>query len=204
MTNKEKYKEAFSVLQASDSKSLEVEKMIKLKRKHKMNIAAAVAVGCIVLGGSVSAYAADVGGIKTKLSAWIHGSEVAVDVTDNGDGSYYYTYNENGKEIEGGGGGVCMDGDGTERPLSAQEIFETMSEAPNVDTDEDGNVWVYYYDQKFDITNLFNEDNVCRIVLTHEDKKVYVKVTADQDGSYPYEYTNDLEDEEEALYTPVQ
>jgi len=204
MTNKEKYKEAFSVLQASGSKSLEVEKMIKLKRKHKMNIAAAVAVGCIVLGGSVSAYAADVGGIKTKLSVWIHGSEVEVDVTDNEDGSYSYTYNENGKEIEGGGGGVSMDGDGTERPLSAQEFFETMSEEPDVDTDEDGNVWVYYYDQKFDITNLFDEDNVCRIVLTHEDEKVYVKVTADQDGSYPYECTNDLEDEEESLYTPVQ
>lgn len=204
MTNKEKYKEAFSVLQASGSKSLEVEKMIKLKRKHKMNIAAAVVVGCIVLGGSVSAYAADVGGIKTKFSMWIHGSEVEVDVTDNEDGSYSYTYNENGKKIERGGGGVCIEADGTERELSAQEYLEEWSGHPDVDTDEDGNVWVYYYDQKIDITNLFDEDNVCRIVLTHEDEKLYVKVTADKDGSYPYECTSELTDKEKALYTPVQ
>lgn len=204
MTNKEKYKEAFSTLQASGSKSLEVEKMMKLKRKHKMNIAAAVAAGCIVLGGSVSAYAADVGGIQTKFSAWIHGSETEVDVTSNGDGSYSYTYNENGKEIKGGGGGVSIEADGTERELSAQEFLEEMSGNPDVDTDEEGNVWVYYYDQKIDITNLFDEDNVCRIVLTHEDDKIYVKITADKDGSYPYECTNTLTDEEQELYTKVQ
>lgn len=204
MTNKEKYKEAFSTLQASGSKYLEVEKMMKLKRKHKMNIAAAVAAGCIVLGGSVSAYAADVGGIQTKLSAWIHGSETEVDVTSNGDGSYSYTYNENGKEIKGGGGGVSIEADGTERELSAQEFLEEMSGNPDVDTDEEGNVWVYYYDQKIDITNLFDEDNVCRIVLTHEDDKIYVKITADKDGSYPYECTNTLTDEEQELYTKVQ
>lgn len=204
MTNKERYKEAFSTLQTSGSKSLEVENMMKLKRKHKINIAAAVAAGCIVLGGSVSAYAADVGGIQTKLSMWIHGSEVEVDVTDNEDGSYSYTYNENGKEIERSGGGVAIEDDGTERELSAQEILEECSGNPDVDTDEEGNVWVYYYDQKIDITNLFDEDNVCRIVLTHEDEKLYVKITADKDGSYPCECTSILTDEEQELYTKVQ
>ena len=37
MTNKERYKQAFSVLHTSDQFSMEVENMSRLNKKHNMN-----------------------------------------------------------------------------------------------------------------------------------------------------------------------
>ena len=42
MTNRERYKQAFSALQTSGKISLEVEDMAKLQKKHKKNIASIV------------------------------------------------------------------------------------------------------------------------------------------------------------------
>ena len=41
MTNKERYKQAFSVLHTSDQFSVEVENMSRLNKKHNMKVAAA-------------------------------------------------------------------------------------------------------------------------------------------------------------------
>ena len=41
MTNKERYKQAFSVLHTSDQFSVEVENMGRLNKKHNMKVAAA-------------------------------------------------------------------------------------------------------------------------------------------------------------------
>ena len=49
MTNGEKYKKAFSVLQTSKGSLQEVENMAKLQRRTKMKTAAAVIAGCIIL-----------------------------------------------------------------------------------------------------------------------------------------------------------
>ena len=57
MTNGEKYKKAFSVLQTSKGSLQEVENMAKLQRRIKMKTAAAVIAGCIILGGTGTAYA---------------------------------------------------------------------------------------------------------------------------------------------------
>lgn len=62
MTNGEKYKKAFSVLQTSKGSLQEVENMAKLQKRTKMKTAAAVLAGCIILGGTGTAYAANVGG----------------------------------------------------------------------------------------------------------------------------------------------
>lgn len=59
MTNGEKYKKAFSVLQTSKGSLQEVENMAKLQRRTKMKTAAAVIAGCIILGGTGTAYAAE-------------------------------------------------------------------------------------------------------------------------------------------------
>ena len=61
MTNGEKYKKAFSVLQTSKGSLQEVENMAKLQKRTKMKTAAAVIAGCIILGGTGTAYAANVG-----------------------------------------------------------------------------------------------------------------------------------------------
>lgn len=68
MTNKERYKQGFSVLHTSDQFSVEVENMSRLNKKHNMKVAAAALAGCILLaGGTGTAYAANVGGIQRTV-----------------------------------------------------------------------------------------------------------------------------------------
>lgn len=67
MTNHEKYKKAFSVLQPSPRSLQEVENMARLQKRTKIKTAAAVVAGCIVLGSSGTAYAANVGGIQRTV-----------------------------------------------------------------------------------------------------------------------------------------
>lgn len=205
MTNKEKYKQAFSVLHASDDIFLEVEKMRQISRKQKIQTVAAAAAACaILIGGSASAYAADVGGIQTKLSMWIHGSQSEVDVKDNGDGGYTFTYEEDGEMKKMGGGGVSIDEEGNETQISAEEMLNNMNESADVETDENGRVWLYYYEQKVDITDLFDEEGICRVVLSHDGKKVYVEVAANPDGSYPLTQENKVSGRKRDLYTEMK
>ena len=50
MTNKEKYKQAFSVLHTSDISEGEVKYMAKLKKQQKMKLAAAAIAVCVIVG----------------------------------------------------------------------------------------------------------------------------------------------------------
>lgn len=64
MTNREKYKQAFSVLHASDPIILEEKTMEKRNLKFHLRPALAAAMAAALLvGGMGAAYAADVGGI---------------------------------------------------------------------------------------------------------------------------------------------
>lgn len=205
MTNKDKYKQAFSVLHTSADYSLEVEKMTKFKKKQRLNLAIAAAAACIVLvGGSVSAYAANLGGIQEKLSAWIHGSERTLDTTDHGDGSYTFTYEEDGTEQSFSGGGISIGIDGNETQMSADELINEMNELPEVDEDDNGTVWIYYYDQSVDITDMFDEDGICRVALSHDGEMIYIEVTRDDDGSYPYSCDTDISKRKQELYTVIE
>lgn len=51
MTNKEKYKQAFSVLHTSDDFSLEVQKMAIERRNKKKGMIAAAIAACVLLAG---------------------------------------------------------------------------------------------------------------------------------------------------------
>ena len=78
MTNREKYKQAFSVLQTSGEISLEVENMAIMNKKAKLKAAAAVISTClIVAGGSGIAYAADIGGIQRTIELWFEAVQTA-------------------------------------------------------------------------------------------------------------------------------
>lgn len=203
MTNKERYKQAFSALHPSVQLSLEAEEMARIQQKHKINIAVAAAIICaVVIGGSGTAYAADIGGIREKLSMWLYGAQTEVEVTDDGDGGYTFTYEHNGEKREMGLGGISIDENGNETWLSADELADDMNRHADVMADEDGTVWVYYYDQQINITDLFDEDGICRILLTHDGVTSYLKVTREENGSYPYSQRNEPEDAVE-LYLPV-
>lgn len=178
MTNKEKYKQTFSVLHTSDNFSLEVEKMALIKRKQKMHIAAVVAAVCVLLaGGTGTAYAANIGGIQRTIQLWIHGDQTDAEIEFNSaDGSYSISYvDENGKERENSGGGIAYEWDGTERPLTEEEIIELIN-VPDVEYKEDGTVWVYYYDQKIDITDKFDEDGICYVKVSSGKEMLYMTI----------------------------
>lgn len=194
MTNRERYKQAFSALQSSGQFTLEVEEMAQIQKKHRKNIAVAAAIACaVVIGGSGTVYAADIGGIQEKISMWLYGRQTEVDVTANGDngyGGYTFTYTQDGETKEVGGGGVSIDEDSNETWLSADEVAAHMSESANIDMDEDGRVWIYYYEQKVEITDLFDENGVCSLTLTHEDKTIYLEITKNEDGGYSFTQTD--------------
>ena len=169
MTNKEKYKQAFSVLQTSGDFSMEAEKMAMRQKHHKVKTIAAAVAACIVLvGGAGTAYAANLGGIQRTIQLWINGDQTNATLEINNDGnSSTYTIkipDENGNSTEITGGGVATDGDGVERPLTEDEIMEQINQ-PDVEYEDDGSVWLYYKDRKLDITDRF-EDGICYVKLT--------------------------------------
>lgn len=195
MSNHKKYKQAFSTLHASDSFSLEVEKMAMMKRKQLFkNVAAAVAICVLLVGAGGTAYAADLGGIQRKIQLWIHGDQTDATIEFDSDGTYQMQYtDEDGNIQERGGGGVALDNDGIERPLTEEELMEGLN-SPDVVYKDDGTVWVYYYDQKVEITDKFNDD-VCYVKLLSEDKTLYMTVKyqngyATSESSYisPYSF----------------
>lgn len=48
--------------------------------------------------------------------------------------------------------------------------------APDVEYEEDGSVWVYYYDQKIEITDKFDADGVCYVKLSNHGEILYMTV----------------------------
>ena len=87
MTNKEKYKQAFSVLQPSGKISLEEERMIIMKKKAKFQAAVAAAAICLAfVSGSGIVYAADLGGVQRKIQLWVQGDQTDADIVYNANG----------------------------------------------------------------------------------------------------------------------
>ena len=176
MTNKEKYKQAFSTMHISDEFSVEVKKMISTNKKTKLNrMVASIAACILIVGSSTVAYAADLGGIQRILQLWIHGEQTNVTIQFDGNGNYDMNYiDEEGNSTSQSGGGVAIDVLGNERPLTEEEIMEQIM-APEVLYEEDGSVWVYWLDQKIDITDKF-ENDICYVKLENGDETLYMTV----------------------------
>ncbi len=205
MTNRERYKQAFSALQTSGKISLEVEDMVKMQKKHRKNIAVAAAAICAALiGVSGTAYAADIGGIQEKVSIWINGKEEEVVITGKGDGSYtlHFESGDDNQVIGGVAIGKDENGDTTEHMLSPNDIVVTINQSADIVEDANGHVWIYYYDQKADITDLFDEEGACKVQLTHEGQTVYLEIERDKDGAFAHSQSNDLPEDSED-YIPV-
>ena len=179
MTNHEKYKEAFSVLHTSTDFSLEVQEMEQMKsRRHTKQLVASIAVCLAILGSATAAYAADLGGIQRTLQLWIHGDQTQVTMKFDGNGSYSMEYMDPDGELQQqNGGGVAFEDDGSERPLTEEELLEELM-APSLEY-EDGRAYIYWLDQKMDITDKF-EDGVCYVKLVNDDQVLYLTVTDGQ------------------------
>ncbi len=190
MTNKEKYKQAFSAMHSPCEMTLEVEKMAILSKKAKIRTTAAaiITICLLITGGSGVVYAADVGGIQRTIQLWIEGDRTDVTFEYHESGTYDMSYEtKDGETEELHGGGVAIEEDGTERPLTEEELLEELS-WPDVIYEEDGTVWVYYYDQKMEITDQF-EDGVCYVKVSNGEETLYMTVLY-QDGwcTSPHKY----------------
>ena len=177
MTEKERFQRAFAPLHASPDTLTEVMKMTEQKHgKRALRRAATLglAAALVLALGSV-AYASDLGGIQRTVQLWFKGDQTdAVITVDLGHYTLHYT-DKDGVEHEMGGGGVAFDPDGTERPLTEEELFEQLNE-PEVEEREDGTVTVYYLDQKLDVTDKFDEDGVCYVQLEGGEKTIYMTI----------------------------
>lgn len=186
MTNKERYKQAFSALHVSDDFAWEAKGM---KNKHSMKrimiLAAAIALLAV---SATAAYAADVGGIQRTLQIWVHGEQTDATLTFDGSGGYSMRYTDtNGKTQEQSGGGVALDPFGKERPLTEEELLTELT-MPDVRYEDDGSVWVYWLDQAVEITDKF-EDGVCYVKLTSGDETQYVTIKYDNGyATNPHKY----------------
>lgn len=181
MTNKEKYKQAFSVIHATGEICLEVEKMKKMNKQHRFKTMVASVAACVVLAGSTTiVYAADINGIQRTIQLWMQGEQTEVTIQLDGNGSYNMNYTDSaGNRKQQGGGGVAFAPDGTEIPLSDEQLLEHLT-APDVEYEDDGSVWVYWFDQKIDITDKF-ENGLCYVKLVNSEKTLYLTVKY-QDG----------------------
>lgn len=136
--------------------------------------AAAAAVFAVVVGLGGSAYAMDIGGIQRTVQVWIHGDQTdATLVVENGSYSLDYE-DEDGNQVHREGGGVAINPDGTERPLTEEELWDEIN-APEVEYEEDGRVIVYYLNQQLDVTDKFF-GGVCYVQLQVEDSVFYLTI----------------------------
>lgn len=179
MTNKEKYQRAFSTLHASNE-IMEVKTMETTRRIRMPRMAAVCAAVIFVMGLATVAYAVDIGGIQRSIQIWLHGDQTDA-VLEIEDGNYTLTYEDvQGQTHQQQGGGIVFEGMEEGRPLTEEDILEQL-DAPKVEYQEDGSVWVYYRSQKLEITDCFDEDGVCFVQLKDGNETLYMTVKY-QDG----------------------
>ena len=191
MSNREQYKKAFSVLQASGDFTLGDEKMAVLKKKAMLRTFAAAACACLVIvGSSRIAYAANVGGIQRTIQLWMYGDQTDVTIDFDGSGNYSMEYTDaDGNTRELGGGGFDVDADGTKRALTEDELIWHLFEEVDVSYNDDGRIMLYFQGQVADITDKF-ENDICYIFLNGTDLNgtdvsLYVTVLKAEDGGFP-------------------
>lgn len=175
MTNKQRYQRTFGTLHASDDFLKEVSAMKTTKHFPARRLIGLCAAVILILGMATAAYAADMGGIQRRVQLWIHGDQTDV-VLDIRDGQYTATYEDSeGNSHEFGGGGVAIEPDGSERPLTEEELLEHLDH-PEVEYEDDGTVWVYYRGQKIEITDKFDDSGVCYVQLKDGDDILYMTI----------------------------
>ena len=183
MSNREQYKRAFQALHASRDFSMEAMDMNtkKMRFNFSRGLAVAMIITVLLVGSLSAAYATDLGGFRRTIQIWMYGeAKDAIVEPYTGGGTWT---DGNGEKHQMQGGGVAMEADGTERPLTMDEYLEHLESSAETVVEVDDRVMLYWYDQSVDITDQF-EDGVCRLSLTHEDETLYFTVTDAGNGAY--------------------
>lgn len=175
MTNKERYQKTFSAFHTSCDFSKERESMKQQKTIRISRLAAVCAALAIVLGLATAAYAADLGGVQRSIQLWIHGDRTNA-MLEIENGNYSVTYEDaDGNVRQRSGGGVAVDPSGRVRPVTEDEILRELN-MPDVVYEENGTVWVYYFGQKVEITDRFDDQGVCYVQLKDGEGVLYMTI----------------------------
>ncbi|MBR2422265.1 MAG: hypothetical protein IKB09_07935 [Oscillospiraceae bacterium] len=143
-------------------------KTIHLRRTTSLIFAA-----CLIFALATTAYAADIGGIQRIIQIWIRGDQTTA-VLNIQNGQYTLT-NADGSLIKDGGG-VAFEPDGSERPLTEEEVVEHLDQ-PELWYGEDDTIQLYYHGQEIEITdNMFDADGYCYLELRDGDNVLYVTI----------------------------
>ena len=182
MTDKEKFYNTFEKLHASPNILKEImdmtsdNKVILINRRRETfaRIATFFLIAVLAIGSSTIAYVANVCGIQRIIQIWVHGDQTNAILTIDSN-SYNLQYEDkDGNTIHRSGGGVALEDDGSERPLTEEELLEQIY-SPDIYYDEDGLVWLYFMDQEQEITDKF-VNGVCYVQLQYEDKTMYLTI----------------------------
>lgn len=181
MIDKQQYQRTFGLLHAS-ALNLKEEQLTMRKTNHFTARKAVILCAAVILVLSMATvcYAADVGGIQRIVQIWTRGDQTSA-VMDLENGHYTISWQDaDGVSHQMGGGGIAIDIDGSERPLTQEELLEHLN-SPEVEYREDGSVWIFYMNQTMEITDRFNPEGFCFVQLKDGAKTLYVTVKY-QDG----------------------
>lgn len=183
MIDKEQYQRTFGVLHAS-APNLKEETI--MKTNHFPRALALCAAVLLVLSLTAVCYGADVGGIRRTIQLWIHGDQTTA-VMDIQQGQYTLFYEDaDGNTQERSGGGIAIEDDGSNRPLTEEELLEHLNE-PEIFYGEDGTVWAYWKEQAMEITDKFNDQGICFLRLEDGDEVWYLTVRYENGFSMSHE-----------------
>ncbi|MCR5249465.1 MAG: hypothetical protein K6E50_02530 [Lachnospiraceae bacterium] len=168
-SNEEKYKKSFQTLHLSDDFQERFEKRLKEEREgknmdtngiYRISRTAAVIAACALAFGSLGiCYAADVGGIRTNFEMWINGSRQEVELEQVSETEYRWTDEDGGVHQMGG---VMKEGDGSERPMTGEELVDQTNAQCNYE-EGDGRSFISYKSLRADVTDLIGADNTLYI-----------------------------------------
>ena len=108
---------------------------------------------------------------EASLSYGFRAEETTV-LLDVQEGHYTVTAEDGSPIISGG---VVMEADGSKRPVTEEEVLALLDQ-PDVYHKEDGTIWVYYREQKIEITDMFDDAGFCYLELQDGDGVLYVLV----------------------------
>lgn len=203
--NEKDYKRSFSRLHLPEDFPERLEARLNDEREdNKMNsdtfhgfsrIAAAITACAVTLGVGGVCYAADLGGIRTKVELWMNGEKTEVEVEADGMG---YTWTGDDGEVHGFGG-VAMDDSGNKTALTAEELAAAWNTGCDLRA-EDGRFTLSYKNLSYDVTDMINEDGTLRVHIADpiNPNTYFGFEDITPDGTYGA-YTNDRP-EEGAVY----
>ncbi len=177
MTEQERYKRAVSALHPDPAFRVVLQKQgktparVRASLRFHAGLAAILWILALSLAGA-GVYAADIGGIQRKIQILQHGelTDAVLSVSDT-DGTYQVT-TPSGKVLESGGG-VSIGADGTERPLSREELLSDLADQVTNEV-ENGHYYLCWRSQLLDLTGAFDESGVCYVTVTDGTDTLYV------------------------------